>query len=408
MNLLQRLGGAYQPTLTDLPTEGRRYTGMGCAILLTGAVAALAGTVFLHDFLYMPLWGALPLGLGWGAGIMGLDRWLLVSARRQRTWWLTALQGLPRVLLAALIGYVVAEPTVLRVFRTEVEREAHVLKKEKYKGDLAAIEAQFGDIATLKTRQGQLQSDLLPDTGAILPANPRYRQISRQIAERRTLLLTAQDQRQCGLAGRCPSTPASLRNLSGRIEVLRGQLVQRRVGLRQLRLALLAQEATSSAQKARTAENELKTVRGELSDRRAERRDARREARSDYKRRLGLMDRVEALHHLIGSRPGTGFYTWVLRLFIMAIDLVPVLFKILSLFGKPYAADEDEQIGSARGWSGSPTNGKTPRSSGATWSRRSTVPSSVTRASRSSRRSRTSASSLSARRSCRSASSPSR
>jgi hypothetical protein len=52
---------------------------------------------------------------------------------------------------------------------------------------------------------------------------------------------------------------------------------------------------------------------------------------------------VESLHALVGERLGTAFFTWVLRALILLIDLVPILFKTLSLLGRPTAAELDEE-----------------------------------------------------------------
>src|SRR3954463_14866364 len=104
LHLAQRLAGADPDIVAKFPAEGRRFTGMGTAIMFTGGFAAVAGLVFLHDFLHVWLPLALVLALLWGTGIMALDRWLIISMRRQGRWWKTLLMALPRLLLSFLVG----------------------------------------------------------------------------------------------------------------------------------------------------------------------------------------------------------------------------------------------------------------------------------------------------------------
>lgn len=339
MNLLQQLAGADTETLERFPTERRRYTGMGGAILLTGGFAALAGTFFLHDFLYVPIVFAIAIGLCWGVGIMNLDRWMLVSTRRQEKRRTTLLIALPRVLLAALIGIVIAEPVVLRIFHVEVAQEARQLKKDHYAAARKAVNGQYVDIKDLQSRQTALRASLVPDPITVLSKNPRYTQLKQQDEDLYARLTKARRDRQCQFTRKCATTRSSRRLLQNQIRVWRNQIIRGRKEMERLRIdARKAQFAQAPSTKA-----DLDSVTRELNSRRAQRRQALVDARDDYLDPIGLMDRIEALHALISDRTGTAFFTWVLRALIFLIDLVPILFKTLSLLGKPTAAELDEE-----------------------------------------------------------------
>ena len=340
---LQALGGADPETLRRFPTERRRYTGVGGAILLTGGFAALAGAVFLHDFLYQPAALALVLGALWGVAIMNLDRWMLVSTRRQRSWQLTLLMAGPRVLLAAAIGFVIAEPVVLRVFHTEVQTEARKLKKEHYADARKAIETQYVDIKSLQAHVNQLRASVIPPTGIVLDGNARYQQLDGQDKSMTTQLASLRKRRQCQLARQCSGTRSSRRDLQHRIRVLRLQLITVRESKAALTKTLLADEDKAHDAQEEAARIELRSAAHELAQRRQQRVDALAGARTDYRARIGLMDRIAALSQLTHDEPGTAFFTWMLRLLILLIDLTPILFKALSLLGKPTAAELDEE-----------------------------------------------------------------
>ena len=75
--------------------ERMRAAATGAGVLVVAVLAALSATVTAYQFLHVPVPGAVLLGAGWGAAIMALDRSMILSIRRQSTWWPTLALALP-------------------------------------------------------------------------------------------------------------------------------------------------------------------------------------------------------------------------------------------------------------------------------------------------------------------------
>lgn len=127
--ILIRLSGARPDVLERVPSERHKFEGIGAAVLITGSIGAVAFAFALTTALGVTFLGAVPIGLAWGLVIVSLDRWLVltiapVSPRRIS---LIAL----RVLLAALIAFILSTPLVLRVFEPEISAQAVVIEQQR-------------------------------------------------------------------------------------------------------------------------------------------------------------------------------------------------------------------------------------------------------------------------------------
>lgn len=119
---LRALTGVDESLLDSVPTERPRYTAMGGVVLGTALMAMFSLTVALlcvfdgfnaSIVLFVPVWGAF---------VLSLDRWLMSTAAEARP--IARLRKLaPRLLLSIVFGVVIAEPLLLGVFHTAVERQ---------------------------------------------------------------------------------------------------------------------------------------------------------------------------------------------------------------------------------------------------------------------------------------------
>jgi hypothetical protein len=103
--------------------ERARYTCLGAIVLGTATMAALS-MLDAMDQIFGPEWPVLVLvSLFWGAFICGIDRWLIASTHGARSGrWRVFI---PRFILALLFGVIIATPLVLTVFGSEVVSQAH-------------------------------------------------------------------------------------------------------------------------------------------------------------------------------------------------------------------------------------------------------------------------------------------
>ena len=336
MNLLQRAAAADPEVLKRYPAERSRYTGMGGALLFTAFLAFVSGSVYAFDFLHAALPLALLFGLAWGAGIFNLDRWMLTATRRQDKPWKTLLMAVPRIALALLMGFVIAEPVLLRVFHEEVKHQAAELKEVQHEKELAGINAKFSDIKDLETKVTALEGQLTPAVGAAVENNPRYKTLT---AEYNTLNAQLAQAR----ADRDRAHGLLRDNRAKVVRTLRTQVHDKRVEMQDLRRELQSAEDAANKTKIATASAALGLVQQRLAQRQTERQGALKYANDHYQAgETGLMERVEALGALTRSSSATALYTWMLRLFIIFVDLVPIVFKVLSLVGRKSPAERDE------------------------------------------------------------------
>lgn len=103
----------------------------GVAILSVGVVAGGAMWFALTSVLRINSFAAAALALLCGLTVIGIERWLVTSAFAPSL----------RVLLALLLGFVIAVPLVLRVFDPEISHKIMMARQQR----ASAVSAQIGD-----------------------------------------------------------------------------------------------------------------------------------------------------------------------------------------------------------------------------------------------------------------------
>lgn len=171
------LAGADGAVLAKCPyTEQTRFAALGGAVL-TSALIAGAGVAYLTTMLQAPWAFALPIGAAFGIAVVNLDRWMLGSLRHQRTAGRTILTGIPRLLLALMIGLIVSEPLVLRVFEQEVNRQALVNNQTAMARNLAVVDHRYPEIRELERRLDVLRDQLAEDSAAYFKGDRTRRRL---------------------------------------------------------------------------------------------------------------------------------------------------------------------------------------------------------------------------------------
>jgi len=312
------LSGADPDVLKHCERERRRFAAMGGTVLTTSVLAFLAATFTVHEFLYLPLGFALLAGVGWGVAIMNLDRWLLTSIRRQRTAIRTVGMALPRIALALVVGFVIAEPIVLHVFENEVHAQAVEDKQAAFADGTSRLNREYAQIPQLEARRDALLADLTTvDTGTALTTSKAYEDAVSTLDE---------------LESR-----AARSGVRGREDVARGlrhraQVQRRRVQDLERRLLSREQRATEVRHGAQRAQ--LRNLSADLRKLKAERATARAKLKREYRHRVGLLDRVEALGKLTSEHPAMLLWRLMLLLFILCLDSLPAIAKVLMSLGE--------------------------------------------------------------------------
>ncbi len=337
---LRWLGCAEEAILTQCPTESMRFAATGATVLTTSALATVSATLTVHQFLHVALLGAIVVGVGWGAAIMALDRWMILSIRRQSTPWATLALALPRVLLAVVAGLVIAKPLVLTVFRSEVTAQATADKEHAYLIQRHRLDDQYAAIGTLSSAASSIEHKLTTaDVGSVLLTDPEYQLASRQAQSLQARAQSAEQAALCELDGTCGthhvgSGPVYAAKQADASQ-LQAQAATAQTKLATLRQSLVAQQTVEQRQGDRYLRAQLVQIlqrRGQLA---AQRAQDERTLRAAYRQPVGLAERLDALSEVSRQHPSVGAASLLITLLILFLDSAPALGKAFISIGKP-------------------------------------------------------------------------
>ncbi|MDX6623979.1 MAG: hypothetical protein QOE75_1911 [Solirubrobacterales bacterium] len=337
--LLLWLSGADEDVLRHCPRERPKFVAMGGTVVTTSVLALVSSTFVVHDYLHAPFLVALLIGIGWGLAIMNLDRWLLISIRRQDSAWKTIGMALPRVFLAFLIGVVIAIPIELRVFEPEVTAQAEIDKSVALAAGQAQLREQFASIPDLQQRKLDLQAALTEvNSGASLVESPEYQQAQQRQEELEVRASEARREATCERDGTCgtgKSGPGSVYAEKDQIATgLEEEAAAQQREVEAIGGRLRAAEGASAGQARSFSRGELIKVRNQLRELRDERGKQNQELVGVFEEPIGLLNRIEALNNLASQHAVLEGVRILLFLFILAIDVMPALAKMLMSLGK--------------------------------------------------------------------------
>lgn len=338
--MLLWLSGVDRDVLSHCERERNKFVAMGGTVLTTASLAFLAATFTIHEFLHAPLVFALLLGVGWAFAIMNLDRWLLISIRRQDTPGKTIAMAVPRVVLALLIGAVIAHPLVLRVFEKEIGNQATIDKNEALADGKADLRTQFAAIGELEDEADAIQ-DSLTDVrnGAGVQGAPEYKAAAAELQRLQKREARAQKEALCELDATCGTGKQGAGSVyeakQSVADSLHDQVVAQEQKVAAIRDRLSERETKQAGQSRRFQQRELRNIERKASLLVAEQKRLRRQLVKEHGEKIGLLDRVVALDNLTFARPEMLAIEILLFLFILAIDTMPAIAKVLMSLGKP-------------------------------------------------------------------------
>lgn len=150
----------------------------------------------------------MPSGSCAGLVIFNIDRWLVTSLQRGGGILATVGAFLPRFILAVLLGMVISEPLVLRLFRPEIEAELPRMQAEAAAEHTRGLaeDPRYSQIPTLQKRVDELQAivDGTADNAGVLE-DPEVKDLSDQLTAKETELASAEAAVICEHEGTCGS-----------------------------------------------------------------------------------------------------------------------------------------------------------------------------------------------------------
>ena len=328
--ILRRVAGVDESLLDEVRTDRFRYSRLGGVIVGTATIAAISMWLGLTEVAGHSDLLLLPVALVWGLFIGNLDAWIVASLHGTR-WRQQAWVVLPRLILAVIFGFLIAEPLVLRAFAPAIERNV----RDTRQAELLAFETKLkmcnptSGASAPAGACGDAQLALRADSPAAV-----VRQIKELASQRRNLesaVHTSNSKLQelertarleCngtggrGLSGEfgagvnCARDRQQADNFRTTADTARQtrQLLNIKSQLRQLTHGLRA--VTQTYERALNA-----AIQRRVSARRANQRS------------IGLLERLAALGRLVSKNWYLAFAEWFLRLLFVTIDCLPVIVK---------------------------------------------------------------------------------
>ncbi len=168
---------------------------------------------------------AIPLAIVWGLIIFNLDRFLTSTMRSTKNVFRLLGLAFPRVIMAALIGIVVAEPLVLQVFQNDIAREVNATNVTQALTDQDAVtsgpEKQALDAASAQVSalENQAATGIVTGTSSTsaesAAAQQTVDQLTQQLAAQQTVIDQARAVYQCELTGQGAGTVPGCTGVAG-------------------------------------------------------------------------------------------------------------------------------------------------------------------------------------------------
>ncbi|HUB37937.1 MAG TPA: DUF4407 domain-containing protein [Streptosporangiaceae bacterium] len=349
--LLERLGGADAQLLSDEETAGRRgertrFAAMAGVLLTTAAVAAISMFFALHHAVGVDVGWSVPLALFWGAVILNIDRFLVITMgdTRGRPGQMAGMIVF-RVALAALIATVVSLPLVLVIFASDINAELPILQQQKsavFAQNLAhgADESQLSILDKRISTEEKVISTVPPSVKA---DQREVSSLTQQLTTARSQAATAYKKYQCEQAGAkgagCPSGTSGLvgegarakgdlksyQQIEAKIATLKGEI-------RQAESALKSEQAVASLNAA-NAQQTLASLQKQRTALLNQQASAIATDSEQNGKDIGLLAQIQALDAASAQNAGLAAAHWIVTALFFVIEMLPVGVKSILLLG---------------------------------------------------------------------------
>jgi len=328
------LSGANRQILDSTPNDRAKYVGIGALILLPGVMGAVSMTFALTTVLNFKPAVALPFALAWGLAIISMDRVFVVTLQRGRNWL-----AIPRILLALLLGLVISTPFVLQIFRPEIEQEIVKLQNAQATQFIAsnASSKVAGQITTDKETISRLQTEISSGgPGPDLAGDSTLKGLNAQLRSDQANENKWYDQWQCQLygtaqgGGKCrPGNGTLAQHSEAQYNYYRGQVGQDQAAVTARESVLRGHAASSATSTIAHDRQQLKTTQQQLLTDQNLQATETANFLSRNKEDTGLLIRLKALDVVTAGNTTLEETRWLLFALFVAIDLMPVMLKVL-------------------------------------------------------------------------------
>ncbi len=362
LRALAILGGAEGEVLDRVPSETPRFVQMFFVLLGTALVSAISMMFALSTGVQVAIWVAVPLAIVWAAIIFNLDRFLTSTMTSTRKVGKIIALALPRVAMAALIGFLVAEPLVLQVFHNDIAREVASTNITQAQTDQDALEsgpekkALDAASARVAALENQAATGVVAGTdsgsASTTAAKSTVDELTGKMAEQQKVIDSARALYQCELTGEGVGEVPGCTGVNGQgssSDAAKAQLAQAQQTYdalaAQLRSANDDLSAAESDAKANTTASEAAN-RAQAKDQLPAAKQTYQQALGAYNARadavaqgnagaVGLLSQITGLNRLADKEPTILWAHWLIAALFFMIELLPVLVKVLTSWGDP-------------------------------------------------------------------------
>lgn len=365
------LGGADNDVLDEVPEEVPRFVQMFLVLAGTALVSSLSMMFALLTGVRISIFLAIPLALVWGLIIFNLDRFLTSTMRSTKNIFRLLGLAFPRIIMAALIGIVVAEPLVLQVFQNDINREVNSTNVTQALTDQDAVtngpEKQALDAASAQVAalENQAATGIVAGTSSTsaeaAAAQQTVDQLTQQLAAQQAVIDQARAVYQCELTGQgagqvagctgvagdgasSEAAKAQLAQAQSSYDALSTQLQQAQTSLATANSAGADAAAASADQNKQQAEDQLPAARAQYESALAAYNDRAASVADGNAGAVGLLSQISALERLSEREPTLRWAHWLIAALFFMIELLPVLVKVLTGFGGPSLYEKAERM----------------------------------------------------------------
>lgn len=365
------LGGADNDVLDEVPEEVPRFVQMFLVLAGTALVSSLSMMFALLTGVRISIFLAIPLALVWGLIIFNLDRFLTSTMRSTKNIFRLLGLAFPRIIMAALIGIVVAEPLVLQVFQNDINREVNSTNVTQALTDQDAVtngpEKQALDAASAQVAalENQAATGIVAGTSSTsaeaAAAQQTVDQLTQQLSAQQAVIDQARAVYQCELTGQgagqvagctgvagdgasSEAAKAQLAQAQSSYDALSTQLQQAQTSLATANSAGADAAAASADQNKQQAEDQLPAARAQYESALAAYNDRAASVADGNAGAVGLLSQISALERLSEREPTLRWAHWLIAALFFMIELLPVLVKVLTGFGGPSLYEKAERM----------------------------------------------------------------
>jgi hypothetical protein len=161
------LAGARSDVLDQSPSEIALYNTFGLAVLLTATMSGVAVAIVVGYVFEIPAAHLWPVATVWGLVILNADRALQILTTSKRLF----LAFIPRILISLVIGILVAEPLMLRIFQPEINNQLQQTAQHAILQRTSAVAHYYGSqiqtdqqkISAMQSQERSVQAQVLQD-----------------------------------------------------------------------------------------------------------------------------------------------------------------------------------------------------------------------------------------------------